>query len=104
LLDKCNHTRAYTKALSEAIEMAKDPSKTLSGLYYDAIKHSGKGYFGYTMELSTKAQQQFLSQTVEPQIQELFAKEAEKSIIDQQLIEKSETLSFEEYLEQYFAI
>ena len=104
LLDKCNHTRAYTKALSEAIEMAKDPSKTLSGLYYDAIKRSGKGYFGYTMELSTKAQQQFLSQTVEPQIQELFAKEAEKSIIDQQLIEKSETLSFEEYLEQYFAI
>jgi glutamate--cysteine ligase len=55
------------------------------------------------MGLSAKAQQQFLAQSVEPRIQELFAHEAEKSIIDQQMLEKSETLSFEEYLEQYFA-
>lgn len=103
LLDKCNHTRAYTKALSEAIEMANDPSKTLSGRYYKDIKSSAKGYFGYTMELSAKVQQQFLSQPVEPRVQRLFEQEAEKSLAEQQEIEKSETLSFEEYLEQYFA-
>ncbi|WP_223671135.1 glutamate--cysteine ligase [Kangiella shandongensis] len=103
LLDKCNHTRAYTKALSEAIEMANDPSKTFSGLYYDDIKRSGQGYFGYTMGLSVKTQQELLSKAVEPRTQEMFAREAEKSILEQQVIEDSETLSFEEYLEQYFA-
>lgn len=103
LLDKCNDTRAYTEALSEAIEMANDPSKTFSGLYYDKIKDSGQGYFGYTMELSSKAQQEFLSKSVEQRTQDLFAHEAEKSIVEQQLLEKNETLSFEQYLEQYFA-
>lgn len=103
LLDKCNDTRAYTKALSEAIEMANDPSKTFSGLYYDKIKRSGQGYFGYTMELSSKAQQEFLSKTVDQRTQDLFAHEAEKSIVEQKTLEESETLSFAQYLEQYFA-
>ncbi|MBD3652627.1 glutamate--cysteine ligase [Kangiella sp.] len=103
LLDKSNQTRAYTQALGEAIDMAKDPDKTLSGQFLNNMLAYGKGYFGYTMDLSKKTRQQFLSEHISPEVEALFEREAAQSIEKQKQIEENDSLSFEEYLKQYFA-
>ena len=103
LMNKVNDTDAYSVALDELSKMVDDPNQTYSGQFIANLQASGKGYFGYTMELSNQHRQSFLNKEYDTVAQQLLEQEAQQSIQKQQQIENNDKVSFEQYLEQYFS-
>lgn len=102
LMDEVNETKNYSLALDQACEMGRDPSLTLSGQFMQQLKDSNKGYFGVIYELSKTYKKEFLAQELPQSTKELFVKEAQVSFQKQRKIEKEDTISFDEYLMNYF--
>ncbi|NVK21131.1 MAG: glutamate--cysteine ligase [Kangiellaceae bacterium] len=103
MMDKANSTNAYTLALSEVTEMANHAQKNYSSRFLEGLQQSNLGYFGYTMQLSQQHKSYFRRESISEAVQNLFEQEAKTSVEKQKQIEQSDNISFEQYLERYFA-
>lgn len=94
---------AHLEALEEQAARFADPDCTPSARMLAEMRAQDEGFFQYAMGLSRRHEDALRSRPLEPAVLERFHLMAEESLAEQRRIEASDELSFEDYLERYFA-
>ncbi len=96
--------QGYVESLQLHRLLLEDPELTPSGRMIADVRHKGLSLFEYSMELSCGYREYF--RELSPEINRnraLLERESGQSIAAQAQIEAADTLSFDEYLAEYFA-
>lgn len=102
LMDSTHNTKSYSHALNLASEMGCHPHQTFSAKFMKEMKESGNSYYKYISRLSQKYKSYFDAKPLAEKIGHLLREEAQASIERQKAIEKSDSMSFDSYLDNYF--
>jgi len=103
LLDEVNHCDAYSKSLKAQIECVNDSSKTPSARMLEEMNDNEEGFFHFAQRKSLLYLDYFKSRELSPERQQFFEAMSRESRVNQVQIENSDTLSFDDYLKQYFS-
>lgn len=103
LLDRTRPQPLYTRALARQREAVRDPDRTPSAQLIAEMRTAGEGFFHTAMRLSQQHQNYFGEEPMSDADLEWFEQVARTSIDEQAALEASDDLSFDEYLQQYFA-
>ena len=103
LLDEAFSSRDYSQSLAEQVEKVENPELTPSARVLREMTEKNLPFFRLAMEYSLKWSEHFRTRTLSDDKQSLFDEECGRSIQAQADIEQSDTLSFEEYLQNFYA-
>ena len=102
-LDGNSGSSDYVRAVNIQKELIQHPDMTPSARLLDDLSKSRTGFFQYTLDVSEKHKDYFSELIpLEPKKLAMFIKEASESLLRQKNIEAMDTLSFEDYLKNYF--
>ncbi len=104
LLDEGDELRPYTAALELQEAKINDPALTPSARTLEEMRSTGESFAQMALRMSTLHKNYFLD-LYPPNEQRLaeFAEQAERSLEEQAAIERADTVSFDQYLANYFA-
>lgn len=102
-LDAIEPGTPYQDALQEQMQAVCDPDKTFSARVLREMNENGEGYFDFARRMSVQHQRYFLGLQRDEILFEQFEMDVGKSLADQQGIEATDTLSFDDFLDWYFA-
>jgi glutamate--cysteine ligase len=104
LLDEGDSKRPYSTALELQEEKIRDVSLTPSARTLHELQTNGESFFDFALRMSKVHQAYFRDLfPPNPARQQEFADEAAESLEQQQRIEATDTLSFDDYLQRYFS-
>ncbi len=103
LLDRARQTTHYSEALAQQQSAIDSPDELLSAQVLNQLKELNVPFFRFAMDKSAQHREHFRSLTLDSSKQEMFDAEAQRSIHQQQVIEQSDQMSFDKYLQRYFA-
>ena len=103
LLDGDDPARPYSTSLAAQYTAVKDPGLTPSARILKEMHAHGEGFFGFAKRLSEAHRDCFLKHPLSTENEARFSAQAGASLEKQAAIETADTLSFEEYLADYFA-
>ena len=103
LLDEVNHCDSYTKSLKAQIECVNDSSKTPSARMLEEMRQHEEGFFHFSQRKSLEYLDYFKLRELLPERQQFFEAMSRESMVKQVQIENSDTLSFDDYLREYFS-
>lgn len=102
-LDQAYGTERYQGALKHYYLSLLDPAQTLSGKMLNHLLSTRKDNGSYMRELAEQYRQQLLQEPYQYYAEQDFTAAVSESLHRQAEIEASDTLSFDEYIKQYFA-
>jgi glutamate--cysteine ligase len=104
LLDEGDAQMPYTAALEAQDAKVRDVSLTPSARTLEEMRTNEESFFNFALRMSNVHKSYFLELfSPNESRQEEFAAEAEESLQTQSRIEAEDRISFDEYLERYFA-
>jgi len=103
LLDAGEPDAPYSQGLARQLEVAANPDSAPSARLLDTLRETGESFFDFAMRKSLEHQTYFLSRPLERRMAREFEQTAARSLREQNAMEASDDLSFDEYLESYFA-
>ena len=103
ILDADDPTKPYSSSLNHQINKFNDASLTPSARILNIMKDDGLPFFKFALKKSQEHQIYYSQQQLSAEQQRFFDKAAEQSHKDQQQIESADTLSFDDYLKEYFS-
>jgi glutamate--cysteine ligase len=104
LLDEGDPERHYTTALDVQAAKVHDVSLTPSARSLLEMRTNEESFFNFALRMSKLHKSYFLDlYSPNESRQDEFAAEAEASLVEQERVEKSDTLGFDDYLARYFA-
>ena len=103
LLDAAWKTDAYSCTVHDAEEAARNPEKSVSGRFLQQLTDFDGGFFSFVASLSRQHKAALGAEAFSARRLSEFEQQASRSLARQAEIEASDTLSFEEYLANYFA-
>ncbi len=92
----------YTQAVSDIVKRFDDPELTPSAQTLSNMKNQNQGFFDYINQYAKQYRQDFLAQNVNRAHFDYLDEQAQASCQQQREIEAADTLSFDQYLAQYF--
>ena len=104
LLDRANDTTSFTTAIAVQLEKLKDSEKTPSARLLADMKEQKLSYIEWLTNLSREHSEKFSDLPLNEERKEYFRKLAQESVIDQEQLEASDDVSFDEFLKRYFDI
>lgn len=102
-LDSDDETQPYANALIDQIEKLNNVELTPSALVLDAMKQHGLPFFRFAMKQTEKHHVFFKAYELCSHQQQRFNVATEQSFKDQIQLEKSDDLTFDAFLQQYFS-
>jgi glutamate--cysteine ligase len=102
LLDQVNACTSYTDSLSQQVESINDPELTPSAKMLAEMRSHNEGFFHFAKRMSLQHYEYFKSHKLSVERQQLFEQAAKQSLQKQYEIESSDTINFDEFLQQYF--
>lgn len=102
-LDQDEPVNAYQQALQEQVEAINDPDKTPAARILEEMRENNEGYFDFARQMSLQHQQYFLEQKHTEEQFRAFTETARQSLIDQKSAEDADDISYDEFLQRYFA-
>lgn len=103
LLDKANSTSKYTKALATELEKIDNVNKTPSAKLLNAIVNDGQSMTKLALHWAQNYRAELLAHDYHYFDENYFVATAKQSHQAQQEIEAGDSLSFDDFLQQYFA-
>jgi len=103
VLDAGDPQRPFTGSLQRQLQLVEDPDLTPSARMLAEMREQQEGFFRFAQRMSLQHQAYFRGLKLSPERRELFLWEAQESLRRQREIEEGDTISFDEFLEQYFA-
>ncbi len=97
LLDRNNHDSLYAGAVAAQLAKVENPELTPSAQVLSIMKQQELSYFPFAMQLSKQHQEHF-KQALPPETLAEFKRITEQSNQDRLAIEKSDSISFEDFL------
>ncbi|MDO5666591.1 MAG: glutamate--cysteine ligase [Alcaligenaceae bacterium] len=101
LLDEVHQTDAHSKSLATQKAKLEDVSLTPSARYLKAVSDSGLSFNEFTKQNSFKHSEALRDLELPSDIEAAFVAESERSLQAQLEREKSDTISFEEYMRRF---
>jgi glutamate--cysteine ligase len=92
----------YTKSLQLQKSRLQDPEMTPSARMLREMREKGEGFFHFAQRMSKQHRHDFMQQQGSTEEHKLLSQEAVDSWRRQREIEASDTLSFDQFLEDYF--
>ena len=102
LLDAANETSQFSQALAKQEEKLIDPSLTPSAQLLQVLKSEEISYLDWMTKVSKQYSDAFASKPMEQERLDYFAEIAEESKLDQERIESSDEVGFDQFLANYF--
>jgi glutamate--cysteine ligase len=93
----------YSRALQAQVEAVRDPERTPSARILAAMCEHEEGFYHFTQRMSLQHQRYFLDLPLDSAQARTFDATAASSLAEQQAIEAADRISFDEFLENYFA-
>lgn len=103
LLDHGLADSPYQQSLSQQRERVLDPDATPSACVLAEMKAEGETYYEFVCRLSQQNADLFSGRQLTGDRLRLFQAETERSMIEQRRIEETDTISFKQFLDDYFA-
>ncbi len=103
ILDEQNENNHYTAALQEQVSLVEHPSLTPSAKVLDEMRSCKEGFFEMARRFSEAHQDQLQSDTLDEKDTRFFNAVVKRSIEKQRQIEASDTVSFDQFLSDYFS-
>jgi glutamate--cysteine ligase len=103
LLDAGSGEDRYGHALQAARDTVDDPDRTPSARVLADMRVHGEGYFHFAKRMSEQHRDYFKQLEHNAKTLQKIEASVEKSMQDQRHIEAADTLSFDEFLEDYFS-
>ncbi len=102
-LDKANHTTNYSKSLAVQRNAFLDPDKTPSAKMLSEMKSKQEGFYHFALRLSQQHKKFFDEYNLDKTQVKFYEDLAVESIEKQKKIEELDSISFEQYLKNYFS-
>lgn len=103
IMDKGLSKPMFVDAVNAQCAKLKDSSLTPSAKVLDAMQSSGLSYEELMLKQAKQYRDYFSSQPIGPGLNQKFIELAKQSWLDQEHIEKNDSLSFEAFLQAYFS-
>lgn len=103
LLDKVHEENAYGFAVQQQIELINDPERTPSAQVMREMHAKGASFFSFAQTKSRQHRDFFLKRQLTAEREAEFIQLAKESLTKQQVIENSDKISFERFLQAYFS-
>ncbi len=103
LLDQVKHSNMYQAVVEQQINKVKDSSLTPSAKIIDQMLSEDLSFYEFSNMMSEQAEKRFKQVRLDPNINRKFEDLAAQSHTTQQTIENTDTLSFDAFLDDYFA-
>jgi len=102
-LDTVNNNKYYTRALKAQMEVVADPDRTPSAIMLDEMRKEKEGFYHYAKRMSEKHHRYFRSLSENKDRTGFFIDAASESLEKQRAIEAADSMTFEQYLQNYFS-
>ena len=102
-LDGDDPSRPYSASLQARRQDLADTERLPSARVLDDMRAHGESFFGFAKRLSQTHRDFFLQRRLPAATEQTFQRLAVESLEKQQQLEATDTLSFDEYLQQYFS-
>ena len=102
LLDRANYCENYFSSVKSQIASVFDSDLTPSARMLAEMKQNGEGFFHHAQRMSKQHDRYFRNHPFPQEQMRFFENLARESLLLQQQIERSDSISFDEYLENYF--
>ncbi len=103
LLDQANFCEHYFSSVKSQIGSIFEPELTPSARMLAEMEDHGEGFFHYAQRMSLQHFRYYKKQNLPAEKLAMFERIAKKSIEKQKKKEASDTISFSDYLQQYYA-
>ncbi len=103
LLDVEGKPKFYCNSLSQQLAKIYEPNKTPSGMMLQELQDNDEDFFPFGLRKSTEHRDWYQSSSLSDEAISRLEKRVEDSHAKQTEIENSDTLSFEEFLQNYFS-
>lgn len=103
VLDECSGDDRYGASLRQQVSRLEDPLLTPSARMLGEMRFHGEGFFETASRFSTAHRRQLCNDVLSERDTHFFEAAVERSIDRQRQIEASDTMSFDQFLEDYFA-
>lgn len=103
LLDQSSGTESYQTAVAEQITKVHHPELTPSAKILQEMQKQKKSFYQFSFDLAKQHADYFLHQPLAGEVLQDYLKLAENSLKEQTALEQNQTMSFDEYLQRYFA-
>jgi len=102
LLDKAHNSDDYQTTLTRMGERLQDNSLTPASMLLNEMQEHNETYYRMAMRKAVEHREYFRSQKLAPEVIEKYQQLAAQSLLEQQQIEATETLSFDDFLAAYY--
>ena len=102
-LDNANGCNRYSGALKQFYVSLLDPAQTFSGQLLNQLLAKQQDNGSFILQLSAQYREQLTQQPYQYYSEQQFVQAAELSLQKQQQIEQQDDMSFEQYIDKYFA-
>jgi glutamate--cysteine ligase len=103
LLDNNEPDHPYRDALKHYYERVEDPDLTPSARILKEMRENKEPFFPYSMRYAKQHAEYFKSVAISEQDTQFFQQAAEQSLVEQAQLEAGNSLSFDEFLQRYYA-
>jgi len=103
LLDTAHKSRDYSTSLESQLAKIADPELTPSARTLREMRERGLSFFRLGMTYSEQWAQYFRNRPLPADVRNAFEQETRSSLLEQRAKEQSDTVSFREYLDQFYA-
>lgn len=103
LLDRCDSQYLYTAALTAQKAVIEDVERTPSAILLDEMHKFRESFFHFALDMSEQYEKYFKRANMPADRMDYFENVARDSLKRQREIEAADKISFEKYLEKYFA-
>jgi glutamate--cysteine ligase len=103
ILDQHRPGQPYLQSLSRQREMVEAPEQTPSARMLAEMRQNGEGFFQFAQRLSMRHYDYFAGLSLNAERMAFFQEQAQLSHEAQARLEASDDISFDEFLENYFA-
>jgi len=93
----------YSRALQAQVEAVRDPERTPSARILAAMCEHEEGFYQFNQRMSLQHQRYFLDLPLDPAQAQAFDASASRSLDKQRAIEAADRITFDEFLQNYFA-
>jgi len=107
-LDRANSSSShretsYTDSLEQQVRCINDPGLTVSARMLEDMRQHDEGFFHFAKRMSNKHHDYFDEKQISAEKRSFFEKSVADSLAAQQAIESQETMSLDDFLQDYFA-
>ena len=103
LLDSAHGNHLYSDSLATQRERLADPALTPSARVLREMQEQDLPFFRLAMQYSERWAEHFRARRLAPEVQERFERETARSLEQQRATEAADTISFAQYLENFYA-